>query len=88
MEKICGCPFFCGGSAKFLEGVTVAICAECGASVYDTTCEGRLEIMDELVVNGVASMEIAFIVDYCNRKKVPRSKGGAAIFGVRNMQLQ
>ena len=83
MVKTCGCPFFCEGSVDFKEGVEVAVCTTCGATVHDTTHEGRLEIMDELIHNGVATMETAVIVDYCNRKKTPRPNGGAAIFGVR-----
>ncbi len=44
LAKTCGCPFFCEGSVDFKEGVEVAVCTTCGATVHDTTHEGRLEI--------------------------------------------
>lgn len=88
MAKICGCPFPCDGDVAFNGGCQMAACTKCGASVYDTTHEGRLEIIDELISSGVATMEVAQVVDYENRKRCPSCPGGAVIFGVRKMTLQ
>lgn len=88
MKKICGCPFPCEGAVEFDGNSGMSVCLKCGAVVYDTNYEGRLEIIDEHVGNNIATMEIAQVVDYEQRSKCPSFPGGPVIFGVRKMKLQ